>query len=109
MSVIIVFTTFPSKKTAQKVAKKLIQEHLAGCVQILGPMESHYYWQNKYEKSREYLMLIKTIEQKYKKLETTIKEIHPYETPQILGCRVSLASETYTTWLISQVSDTTKY
>lgn len=104
---ILVLTTFPTKKTAQKICKMIIKKSLAGCAQILGPIESHYVWQNKVENSKEYLCLIKTTKDKYKKLEKIIKENHPYQVPEIIKVDINGGYKPYLNWLINILNNTT--
>jgi len=78
-----VFTTTGKREDAEKVARILVQKRLAGCVQIIGPIQSTYWWKNRKETAEEWLCLIKSEKSLYTELEQTIKETHPYETPEI--------------------------
>ncbi len=94
-----VFTTVDDPARARELAQGLIDAHLAGCVQILGPMESTYWWQGKRETAREYLLLIKTRSDLYPQLEAWLKEHHPYDVPEILAVPVSAGLPAYLQWL----------
>ncbi|MSR88184.1 MAG: divalent-cation tolerance protein CutA [Candidatus Margulisbacteria bacterium] len=96
---ITILTTIPDKKTAQLIANKLLQNKLAACVQISGPIESHYTWNNKKEISKEYQCTIKTQSHLYKKIEALISANHPYETPQIIGIPILNISQNYADWI----------
>jgi periplasmic divalent cation tolerance protein len=94
-----ILTTVGKREDAEKLAEVLVQTRLAGCVQIVGPISSIYWWKSKIEKAEEWLCLIKTEETLYHKVEETIKKIHPYETPEIIAVPVVAGSREYLTWL----------
>jgi periplasmic divalent cation tolerance protein len=95
----MVITSFTNKKLARKVSKLLVNKSLAGCCQILGPIESHYIWQNRAEVTEEYLCFIKTTKEKYKKLEKVIKDNHPYQVPEIIVVNITGGHKPYLNWL----------
>lgn len=95
-------TTTETKKEAQKIARYLVEQKLAACVQISGPIESTYRWKGKVETAAEWLCLIKTRENLFKKVETSIKKLHSYETPEIIAVPIIKGSREYLTWLDSE-------
>lgn len=97
--VIQVITTTEQKKDSEKIAEVLGKKGLAGCVQIIGPVSSIYWWKGKAEKAEEWLCLIKSEKSLFAKLEKTIKKIHPYETPEIVALPVVAGSRDYLEWL----------
>lgn len=94
-----VFVTFPDKETAQKVARTLVEEFLAGCVQLLGPIESIYRWEDKVESAEEWLCLIKTARTEYPQVEQRVRALHPYQVPEIIAVPISAGSPDYLSWL----------
>lgn len=102
MKYIIVITTFPTKKDAQRISRALISKSLAACCQIIGPIQSHYIWRNKVNASKEYLCLIKTAENRYKILEKTIKTMHPYQIPEIIAVNICKGYSPYLKWINTQ-------
>lgn len=96
---LMVITTIPQKKDAQEICKLIIGKSLAACCQIIGPIESHYVWNNRVEVSKEYLCLIKTTKARYKNLEKVIIKIHPYRTPEIIAIDISSGYEPYMKWI----------
>lgn len=94
-----VFTTIGSKEEAQRVARALVEQRLAGCVQIVGPIHSTYWWQGQIETAEEYLCLVKASNEVYGELEVAIKEVHPYDTPEILAMPVADGNADYLQWL----------
>ena len=99
MSFIQVMTTTETKEQAMDIARHLVEEKLAACVQITEPVESIYRWKSKVELSQEYLCLIKTREGLFPNVETAIKKLHSYETPEIIAVPIIRGSAEYLTWL----------
>jgi len=94
-----VFTTIDSKVRAETLAKTLLEKRIAGCIQIIGPITSIYWWNNKIEREKEWILLIKSREKNYKKIERTIKEIHPYQIPEMIAVPIISGSRNYLNWL----------
>src|SRR5215813_5415824 len=80
---LIVITTTETKEDAERLAHLLVEHELAACVQLLPQITSVYRWQGHVEQAGETLLLIKTTCTAYPRLETAIKENHPYQTPEI--------------------------
>jgi len=99
MKFLQIITTVPDKKTGIKIIKLLLKEKLAGCCQIIGPIESHYWWENKIEKGKEWLIFVKCKKENYKKIEKKIKESHPYKVAEIISFEISNLSEEYASYL----------
>jgi periplasmic divalent cation tolerance protein len=72
---------------------------LAACVQITGPITSIYRWKGKVENVQEWLCMIKTREELFDKVETAIKKLHSYETPEIVAVPIVKGSKEYLTWI----------
>ncbi|MCX7995818.1 MAG: divalent-cation tolerance protein CutA [candidate division WOR-3 bacterium] len=94
-----IFTTVEKKEDAEKIARSVVEKRLGGCVQILGPIKSTYWWKGKIETAEEYLCIVKSKKDLYDKLEKAIKEIHPYETPEIIALPIIAGYEGYLRWL----------
>ena len=92
-------TTTETKEQAQKIAQNLVEQKLAACVQITGPIESTYRWKEKIETADEWLCLIKTRAILYNKVETAIKKLHSYETPEIIAVTIVKGSKQYLNWI----------
>ena len=99
MSFIQVTTTTETKEQAQAIARHLVAEKLAACVQITQAVESTYLWKGKIENSQECLCLIKTREALFSRVESAIKKLHLYETPEIIAVPIILSSAEYLQWL----------
>ena len=98
-----VITTAGTKADAQRIARALVEKRLAGCVQVVGPITSTYWWQGEVETAEEWLCLIKTRADLYEQLEAAVKEVHPYDVPEILAVPVVAGSRDYLDWLDSEL------
>ncbi|MEM2743616.1 MAG: divalent-cation tolerance protein CutA [Nitrososphaerota archaeon] len=98
-----IFTTTEKREDAEKIAKSLIEKRLAGCIQIIGPISSIYWWKSKIETAQEWLCIIKSKRNLYEEIEKSIKEIHPYENPEIIAMPIILGSEDYLKWLDNEL------
>lgn len=94
-----VITTTETKADAQAIARALVEKRLAGCVQIIGPITSTYWWEGKIKTAEEWLCLIKSRRALYEALEETIREVHPYDVPEILAVPVVAGGRDYPEWL----------
>ncbi len=98
-----VSTTIEKKENAEKIAKTLVEKRLAACIQILGPIVSTYRWKGNVETAGEWICFIKSKRALYDKLEKAIKEMHPYETPEIVAMPIISGSKEYLEWLNSEL------
>ncbi len=94
-----IIATTASKDEAERIAQALLEQRLAACVQIVGPMESLYWWQGKINKSEEWLCIAKSELSLFPKVEETVKALHSYEVPEILAVPIVGGSESYLQWL----------
>lgn len=100
---IVVFITAPTADEASRLADALVEARLAACVQTLPEMQSVYRWQGKIERQKEVLIIVKTIASKFESLERTVREIHSYETPEIVAFPLTAGSNSYLQWLNESV------
>ncbi len=98
-------TTTNNKKDAEIIARKLVELRLAACVQITGPIKSIYLWKDVIETEEEWLCLIKTVDALYEKIENAIRDVHPYEVPEIIAVPVVKGSSDYLSWIQEVVKD----
>ena len=94
-----VTTTVSAFDDAERIALALVQKRLAACTQIVGPITSIYRWQGEVETASEYLCLIKTRRSLYDAVEAAIREMHPYELPEITRTPITGGSSGYLGWL----------
>ena len=100
---ITVITTTAKKEDADNIAKILLEKKLAGCVQVLGPITSHYWWKNEICCDEEWISFIKTQQNMYDELERTLKDHHPYEVPEIIALPIVTGNKDYLSWLTEQL------
>ena len=99
MKAIIVFITSANRQEAEKIARLLVEEKLAVCVQILPEIISFYRWQEEIIQDQELLLLVKTTEENFGDLEKTVRANHSYEVPEIIAVAAEQVSEPYLNWL----------
>jgi periplasmic divalent cation tolerance protein len=97
----VIFATTGSEEQAVTIARALVAERLAACVNIVGPIRSIYRWRDGIEDDREYLLIIKTRATLYIKVETRIRELHSYELPEVLSVTADRGSPPYLKWLLA--------
>jgi periplasmic divalent cation tolerance protein len=102
-----VVTTTAEKGNAETLGKAVLDNRLGACVQISGPIESHYWWNNRLVTASEWLVTIKTRRDLYKPLERLILDLHPYDQPEIIATPVVDVSPGYLKWLAEQVQQGT--
>jgi len=95
----IVFTTTGSKEEAQKIASALVEQQLAACVNVVGPISSTYRWRGKVEKTEEFLLIVKTTANMYPHVAETIRRLHSYDLPEIIQLSISDGSAEYLAWI----------
>ncbi|MFN2577415.1 MAG: divalent-cation tolerance protein CutA [Pyrinomonadaceae bacterium] len=95
--------TAPSVEEATKIADTLVKTKLAACVQVLPEMQSIYSWEGEVQREREVLMLAKTTRAKFEGLESQVRALHSYETPEIIALPIVAGSEAYLKWLTSSL------
>jgi periplasmic divalent cation tolerance protein len=98
------YTTTETRQYAEAIASALVEQKLAGCVQIIGPIVSTYRWEGDIECEEEWLCSIKTSKELFTDVEKTIKLIHPFNVPEIIAVPIVEGSSDYLTWLGEQVA-----
>ena len=96
-------STAGSKEEASRIAQALVEERLAACVNIVGPIESVYRWQGKVESAPEFLMLVKTVSAKSEAVIRRIRELHSYELPEAIVVNIEGGSDEYLKWIHESV------
>ena len=100
----LVLVTCSSLAEARKIARAVVERHLAACVNIhTAPVESIYRWKGKVETAREHLLLIKTTARRLKALEREVLRLHSYDTPEFIALPVSTGSRAYLSWVSSSL------
>jgi len=99
MDKIVVFITASNEDEASKIARALVEEKLAGCVNIVKDIRSIYSWQGKIEDEPEVLMIAKTQKALFDSLAEKVKALHSYTVPEIIALPIIEGSEDYLKWL----------
>jgi periplasmic divalent cation tolerance protein len=99
MNARIVLTTAGSKSEAQQIAQRLVELRLAACVNVVGPVASVYRWKDEIENAEEWLLLVKTTEAAFPKVQEAIRELHSYELPECLVVTAEGGSAEYLAWI----------
>lgn len=88
---------------AEEIATRLVEERRAACVQVLGPIASTYRWRGAVERAEEWLLLAKTTRAGYPAAEALIRELHPYEVPEVTAVPVVRGLDAYLAWIREEV------
>jgi periplasmic divalent cation tolerance protein len=99
MPLLIIFCTFPDKATAEGIARALVEARLVACVNLLPGVQSVYRWEGQVESAEEVLGLMKTTAETYPQLEGRLKELHPYEVPEIVAVPAERVEGAYAKWV----------
>lgn len=99
MPLTIVTTTLPTEEAADLLATQLVEEKFAACVQVIGPIESTYWWDGVVERSEEWYCHCKAPVEKQGALMDRIKALHPYEVPEIVAVRADAVGAEYLAWM----------
>jgi periplasmic divalent cation tolerance protein len=100
--IILVLTTMPDDDRADALARTLVEERLAACVNVHGPMRSTYRWKGQIECDAERQIVIKTTREQLAKLEARLGALHPYELPEFVAIAAD-ASDMYAKWVGREV------
>jgi periplasmic divalent cation tolerance protein len=95
----MVFVMAANQDESARIAQALVEEKLAACVNIVGPVNSIYRWRGVIENTSEYMMVIKAPARHFSKLERRVRELHSYEVPEIVAVTVAAGSNPYIAWL----------
>ena len=99
---LICFCTCPETDTAERIATALVDERLAACVNILPGLRSIYRWQDAVERADEVLLLVKTSADAYPALQARLRELHPYELPELLAVESAFGLPEYLLWVAAE-------
>jgi periplasmic divalent cation tolerance protein len=97
---VVVLTTLPADADAGAFAHALVEARLAACVNLLPPMESVYRWEGAVQRDPERQLLIKTSRDRVADLLERIRDIHPYDVPELLVLPIADGDAAYLRWLV---------
>jgi periplasmic divalent cation tolerance protein len=100
--VLIVLTNCPDADVADRIARALVDQRLAACVNQLSNVRSIYRWQGVVEEAEEVPLLIKTTAARYAEVESAIRALHPYELPEIVAWPATAGFAAYLDWVAEE-------
>jgi len=100
----LVLITCANEEQAASIARTLVEERLAACVNLVAQVRSIYRWQEKVEDDREALLLVKTGKALLPRLERRVRELHTYDVPEIMALSFDSCSKPYLDWLLGAIS-----
>jgi|SRR5690348_1526809 len=101
---LLCLSTCPDAETAARIARTLVEERLAACVNRLPCVASTYRWQGKIHEDAEVLLLIKTTRERFDALRDRLAELHPYEVPELVAFEIADGLPAYLEWLARETA-----
>jgi periplasmic divalent cation tolerance protein len=108
MDTLIVLSNLPDRKAALALAEQLVERRLCACVNVLAECSSVYRWQGSIETAAETPVLIKTSAERYPALEQAIRDLHPYELPEIVAVPIREGLPGYLQWVAAETQSDTE-
>ena len=96
---IVVLSTCASAEEAERLARRVIDDRLAACVNILAPVRSFYRWKGEIQDSAEWLLIIKSTRDKFDGLRAALESAHTYEVPEVIAIPIVEGSPNYLSWI----------
>lgn len=97
-------TTSETKSDAEAIAASVLEGRHAACVQIVGPIQSRYWWKGKIEVAEEWLCLMKTSMEKAAALTQAVLAVHPYDTPEVTVTEIIGGNPSYLAWIDAETA-----
>ena len=101
---VVALSTVGSAEEADRLARALVERRLAACVNVVPGVVSHYRWQGELQRDEERLLVIKTRAERIEALRDALRELHPYELPELVAFEITAGSPEYLKWLDEGVS-----
>jgi periplasmic divalent cation tolerance protein len=101
----LALTTVPDEETGRRIARTLVEERLAACVNVGPALTSFYWWDGKIVEDGERILFIKTKASVLDRLEARLKELHPYQVPEFISLPIASGSPEYLRWLEFETED----
>lgn len=100
---VIIMVTCVSVKEARKIAGSILSKRLAACANIISGVESRFWWKGRLDRALEAIIMMKTLESNFKKIETEVQRLHSYEVPEIIAIPIAAGSRDYLDWISRSV------
>jgi periplasmic divalent cation tolerance protein len=101
---LLVMTSLPNEDVAKVLAKRLINAHLAACVQIQSGVQSIYCWEGRLCEEQEAVLVAKTTAEQWPAISAFIKQNHPYDVPEIIAQPITHSHADYARWVIAETT-----
>ena len=105
MKIIDIWINCPSEEVADRIAGKLIERRLVACANRFPPIASSYRWKGGIEQAEEVPLLVKTRDELFDAVEAVVLDLHPYETPSLIGIAVDRVNGGYLDWIYAETVD----
>ena len=99
--------TINNEEKANEITKKLLEQRVVSCVQIIGPTTSSYWWENWIQQTVEWVCLAKSKEEDFEQIESIIKSLHPFSVPDIVAIPISTGNIDYLKWIQEETTHKT--
>jgi periplasmic divalent cation tolerance protein len=94
----LVLTAVDGEEPASTLAETLVRDRLAACANVLGPVRSFFYWEERLERATEWILILKTRDDRLEALRAALARRHPYKVPEILALPPVVSTEPYAAW-----------
>lgn len=101
----VVLCTVPDVARGKELARALVERRLVACVNVLGGATSIYRWRGAVEEASEALLVMKTDARRLLELEAALRELHPYEVPELIALEAAHVERRYLHWLLEETAD----
>ncbi len=96
---LVIFVTCSQREEAEQLARSLVEQRLAACVNVLPGILSWYWWERQVTRDEELLLVIKTTRSKFEELRKEVQRLHSYSVPEIIAMPIVEGSEDYLNWI----------
>lgn len=97
--IVVVLVTAPDMQAAERIARPLVAERLAACVNVVGPVRSIYRWEDAVQDDPEHLLIVKTRRALVARVDARVRELHTYAVPEVVALPVVGGSAAYLSWV----------
>jgi periplasmic divalent cation tolerance protein len=104
----LVYITTSSEKESTLIGKKLVEERLAACANIIPEIKSFYWWNGNMEEDHESVLIVKTLTKNLERIIIRVKELHSYENPCVVAFSIKAGSKEYLEWVENEVNTNNK-
>ena len=104
MSILVVYSTFPTPEKAAEVVRTLVSEQLAACGNLVGPIRSIFRWNGEVADEPETLAILKTTRDRFEAMRARLVELHPYEVAEVIALPVEAGHAPYLAWVAAETT-----